>query len=166
MLPQGSWQIKDLNLKATGLKWDLVPVPHAPRTRRNGSTNRMASVAIDRTSRARGTPSGAGSGSSAPGRAGRKRQSPAPSTSPPAHRQRRAALLRPPAGPGEPPPPARRAEGDPGPPLAERGGQDRWSGGRSPTLWIDQIFEGQLGVKDGAQQLHDQLNAAIDRGFK
>jgi ABC-type glycerol-3-phosphate transport system substrate-binding protein len=31
---------------------------------------------------------------------------------------------------------------------------------------IDQIFNGQVSVKDGVQQLDDQLKSAIDRGFK
>ena len=51
MWPQGSWQIKDLNLKAKGFTWDLVPVPAAPQTRKNGGTNQMASVAMARTSK-------------------------------------------------------------------------------------------------------------------
>ncbi len=31
---------------------------------------------------------------------------------------------------------------------------------------MGQMFDGQMGIKDGVQQMHDQLNAAIDRGFK
>jgi hypothetical protein len=46
MVPYGSWQIKDLNLKAKQFKWDLVPFPLATRTGKNGSTNQMASIAM------------------------------------------------------------------------------------------------------------------------
>ena len=31
---------------------------------------------------------------------------------------------------------------------------------------IAQMFDGQLGIRDGVQQVHDQLNAAFERGFK
>src|SRR5439155_8879285 len=46
MLTQASWQIADLNTKAKAFKWDLVPVPQAPSTHKNGSTNQMASIAM------------------------------------------------------------------------------------------------------------------------
>ena len=155
MLPQGSWQIKDLNLKATGLKWDLVPVPHAPRTRRNGSTNQMASVAMSRTSRARdavwrwqrfiGSREGQDTIARAeyfPARIDSAEQLYYDPRLGLANRPLLRDVLK-----------VTRAL-----PWLNVGGKTlEWGPVANPL--IDQIFEGQLGVKDGAQQLHDQLGA-------
>ena len=44
MLPQGSWQIKDLNEKAKGFAWDLVPVPVSPLIRIVVAVGAMVSI--------------------------------------------------------------------------------------------------------------------------
>ena len=162
MWPQGSWQIKDLNLKARGFTWDLVPVPAAPQTRKNGGTNQMASVAMARTSRQKDAVwewqkfigSKAGQDTIA-----RAEYFPARTDS------AEQIYYKPELGPASRPllrDVLKVAQALPW--LDVAGNTAGWGPIVNPL--IAQMFDGQLGIRDGVQQVHDQLNAAIDRGFK
>ena len=157
MLPQGSWQIKDLNLKATGFKWNLVPVPQSPRTKRNGSTNQMASIAMSKTSKAKDTVwswqkyIGSKEGQDAIANA---EYFPARTDSAetvyydvkrgPSHRPLLRDVLK-----------VTQAL----PWHANAALNTGWGPIVNPL--IDQMFEGALGVREGLQQMHDQLNANV-----
>jgi len=162
MWPQGSWQIKDLNLKAKSIKWDLVPAPLAPQTKKNGGTNQMASLAMAKTSKQKDTVwdwqkyvgSKAGQDTIA-----RAEYFPARTDSaeqiyyktevgPPSRPLMRDVLKVVQALPW----------------LDVAGNTGGWGPIVNPL--IGQMFDGQLGTREGVQQMHDQLNAAIDRGFK
>jgi multiple sugar transport system substrate-binding protein len=157
ILPQGSWQIKDLNLKAKAFKWDLVPVPQSPRTKRNGSTNQMASVAMSKTSKSKDAVwqwqkfIGSKEGQDAIARA---EYFPARTDSAeqlyydvklgPAHRPLMRDVLK-----------VTQAL----PWLATAGRNTGWEPIVNPL--IDQMFEGTLGVRDGLQRMHEELNANL-----
>jgi ABC-type glycerol-3-phosphate transport system substrate-binding protein len=162
MWPQGSWQIKDLNLKARSFKWDLVPVPLAPRTGKNGSTNQMASIAMSRATKHKDSVwqwqkfIGAKEGQDIvaraeffPARVDSAEQIYYKPELGPAHRPLLRDVLK---------------VTQPLPFLDIAGNTTGWSPIVNPL--INQMFDGTLGVKDGVQQMHDQLNAAIERGFK
>ena len=162
MWPQGSWQIKDLNLKARNFKWDLVPVPFAPRTTKNGSTNQMASIAMAKTTKAKDTVwewqkfIGSKDGQDIiaraeyfPARTDSAEQVYYDAKLGPAHRTLMRDVLK---------------VTQPLPFLDIAGNTDGWGPIVNPI--IDKMFAGQLSVQDGVQQMHDQLNAGIDRGFK
>jgi multiple sugar transport system substrate-binding protein len=157
MLPQGSWEIKDLNLKAKGFKWDLVPHPLAPRTKRTGGTNQMASIAMSKSSRHKdavwewqkyiGSKEGQDVIARAeffPARLDSAEQIYYDAKLGPAHRPLLREVLR---------------VVQPLPWLLNAGRNTGWDPIATPL--IDQMFEGQLSVKDGVQQLHDQLNATF-----
>lgn len=157
MLPQGSWQIKDLNLKAKGFKWDLVPVPQSPRSKRNGSTNQMASIAMSKTSKTKDavwqwqTFIGSKEGQDViaraeffPARTDSAEQIYYDVKLGPAHRPLLRDVLK-----------VTQAL----PWLATAGRNTGWEPIVNPL--IDQMFEGALGVRDGLQQMHDQLNANL-----
>lgn len=162
MLPQGSWQIKDLNLLAKGFRWDLVPVPAAPRTRQNGSTNQMASMAMSRATKQKdsvwewqkfiGSKEGQDIIARAeffPARIDSAEQIYYKPELGPAHRPLLRDVLK---------------VTQPLPFLDIAGNTTGWGPIVNPL--IDQMFDGTAGIKDAIQQMHDQLNAAIDRGFK
>jgi multiple sugar transport system substrate-binding protein len=162
ILPQGSWQIKDLNLKAKGFRWDLVPVPAAPRTRQNGSTNQMASIAMSRATKQKdsvwewqrfiGSKEGQDIIARAeyfPARIDSAEQIYYKPELGPAHRPLLRDVLK---------------VTQPLPFLDIAGNTGGWAPIVNPL--IDQMFEGTVGIRDALQQMHDQLNAAIDRGFK
>ncbi|MBI3973970.1 MAG: sugar ABC transporter substrate-binding protein [Chloroflexi bacterium] len=162
MWPQGSWQIKDLNRKAKSFKWDLVPVPVAPRTRKNGSTNQMASIAMSKSSKHKdavwewqkfiGSKDGQDIIARAeffPARIDSAEQIYYKPELGPAHRPLLREVLK---------------VTQPLPFLDIAGNTSGWNPIVNPL--IDQMFEGMLGIKDGVQQMHDQLSAAIERGFK
>jgi multiple sugar transport system substrate-binding protein len=162
MLPQGSWEIKDLNLKAKDLKWDLVPVPAAPRTRKNGGTNQMASIAMAKSSKQKDTVwqwqkfIGSKEGQDIIARA---EYFPARLDS------AEQIYYKPELGPAN-----RPLLRDvlnvvqPLPWLDIAGNTAGWGPIVNPL--INQMFDGQLGIRDGVQQMHDQLNASIERGFR
>jgi multiple sugar transport system substrate-binding protein len=162
MWPQGSWQIKDLNLKAKAFKWDLVPVPLAPRTAKNGSTNQMASIAMSRATKHKDavwewqTFIGAKDGQDIiaraeyfPARIDSAEQIYYQPELGPAHRPLLRDVLK---------------VTQPLPFLDIAGNTTGWGPIVNPL--ITQMFDGTLGTKDGVQQMHDQLSAAIERGFK
>jgi multiple sugar transport system substrate-binding protein len=162
MWPQGSWMIKDLNLKARNFKWDLVPVPIAPRTSKNGSTNQMASAAMGKTSKAKDTVwewqkfIGSKEGQDIiaraeyfPARTDSAEQIYYDAKLGPAHRGLMRDILK---------------VTQPLPFLDIAGNTDGWGPIVNPI--IDKMFAGDVSVQDGVQQMHDQLNAGIDRGFK
>jgi len=162
MWPQGSWQIKDLNLLAKALTWDLVPVPQAPRTHQNGSTNQMASIAMARSSKVKdwvwewqkfiGSKDGQDIIARAeffPARLDSAEQIYYKPELGPKHRPLLRDVLK---------------VTQPLPWLDIAGNTTGWGPIVNPL--IDQMFDGKLGIKDGLQQMQDQLNAAIERGFK
>lgn len=162
MLPQGSWQIKDLNLKATGFKWDLVPIPQAPHTHKNGSTNQMASIAMSKTSKVKdatwdwqkfiGSKAGQdviARGEFFPARLDSAEQIYYDAKLGPAHRPLLRDVL---------------AVTQPLPWLDIAGNTNGWGPIVNPL--IDKMFNGEMSVKDAVQQMDEQLNAAIERGFK
>ncbi len=157
MLSQGSWEIKDLNLKAKGFKWDLVPFPVAPRTKRTGGTNQMASIAMAKSTKNKdavwewqkyvGSKEGQDTIARAeyfPARLDSAEQIYYDVKLGPAHRPLVRDVLK---------------VVQPLPWLLNAGRNTGWDPVVSPL--IDQMFEGQLGVKDGVQQMHDQLNATF-----
>jgi multiple sugar transport system substrate-binding protein len=162
MLPQGSWQIKTLNVSAKTVNWDLVPVPLAPQTKKNGSTNQMSSIAMARQAKDKNAvwqwqrfiASKDGQETIArfqffPARVETAEQIYYKPELGPAHRPLLRDVLK-----------VTQAY-----PWLDVGGN---SSGWGPIVnpLIAQILDGQLSVKDGLQQMNDQLNAAIDRGFK
>jgi multiple sugar transport system substrate-binding protein len=162
MTPQGSWQIKDLNLKATQFAWDLVPFPAAPRTHQSGSTNQMASVAMGRATKQKDTVwawqklIGAKEGQDLiaraqffPARVESAEQVYYDPKQGPAHRPLLRDVLK-----------VTQAL----PWLDIAGDNNGWGPIVNPL--IDRLFDGQLSVQDGLQQMQDQLAAGIDRGFK
>ena len=162
MWPQGSWQMKDLNLKAKSIKWDVVPSPLAPQTKKNGGTNQMASLAMAKTSKQKDTVwdwqkyvgSKAGQDTIARAEYFPARTDSAeqiyykPEMGPPSRPLMRDVLKVVQALPW----------------LDVAGNTGGWGPIVNPL--IGQMFDGQLGTREGVQQMHDQLNAAIDRGFK
>jgi multiple sugar transport system substrate-binding protein len=162
MLPQGSWQIKDLNQNARGFAWDLVPVPVSPRTGKNGSTNQMASVAMSRSSKQKDAVwewmrfVGAKEGQDLVARA---EYYPARTDSAeqlyyrpelgPAHRSQLRDVLQ---------------VTQPLPWLDIAGNTAGWGPIVDPL--IKQMLEGTLTVQDGVQQMQEQLTSGIERGFK
>lgn len=162
MWPQGSWQIKDLNLKAKNIKWDLAPVPIAPQTKKNGGTNQMASIAMAKTSKQKdnvwewqkfiGSKAGQDTIARAeffPARTDSAEQIYYKPELGPASRPLMRDVLK---------------VVQPLPWLDVAGNTTGWGPIVSPL--IAKMFDGQLGTRDGVQQMHDQLNAAIERGFK
>lgn len=162
MWPQGSWQIKDLNLKAKNITWDLVPVPAAPGTKKNSGTNQMASVAMAKTTKQKdavwewqkfiGSKTGQDTIAGAeyfPARVDSAEQIYYKAELGPASRPLLRDVLK-----------VVQAL----PWLDVAGNTSGWGPIVNPL--IAQMFDGQLGIKDGVQQMHDQLNAGIDRGFK
>jgi multiple sugar transport system substrate-binding protein len=162
MWPQGSWQIKDLNLKAKQFRWDLAPIPIAPRTRKNGGTNQMASIAMSRTSKAKDAVwlwqkfIGSKDGQDLIARA---------EFFPARIDSAEQIYYRPELGP-----PHRPLLRDvlkvvqPLPWLDIAGNTTGWGPIVNPL--INQMFDGALSIKDGVQQMHEQLNAAVERGFR
>jgi multiple sugar transport system substrate-binding protein len=162
MLPQGSWQIADLNAQAKAFKWDLVPVPQAPSTRKNGSTNQMSSLAMSKNSKQKDAVwdwaklSGSKEGQDIiaqneffPARNDSAEEIYYLASKGPAHRPLLRDVLK-----------VTQAY----PWLDIAGNSSGWGPIVNPL--IDQILNGQVSVKDGVQQLDDQLKSAIDRGFK
>ena len=162
MLPRGSWLIKDLNLKAKALKWDLVPVPLAPRTRKSGGTNQMASIAMSRSTKHKPpvwewqkfTGSKEGQDTIArmeffPARNDSAEQIYYKPELGPPHRPLLRDVL---------------AVVQPYPFLDVAGNTSGYGPIVNPL--INQMFDGQIGVREAVQQMHDQLTAGIERGFK
>jgi multiple sugar transport system substrate-binding protein len=158
MLPQGSWEIKDLNLKAKGFKWDLVPIPPSPRTKKGGSTNQMASIAMAGATRHKdavwqwqkfiGSREGQDLIARAeffPARTDSAESIYYDARLGPAHRPLLREVLK-----------VTQAL----PWLLKAGRNTGWDPIAAPL--IEQMFEGRVSVKDGVQQLHDQLNAAVE----
>ncbi|HET7769641.1 MAG TPA: extracellular solute-binding protein, partial [Chloroflexota bacterium] len=155
ILPQGSWEIKDLNLKATAIKWNLVPTPIAPRTRRNGSTNQMASIAMSKSGKNKdavwlwqkyiGSKEGQdviARGEYFPARVDSAESIYYDTKLGPTNRPLMRDILK-----------VTQAM-----PYVNVGGKTvEWNPVASPL--IDQMIEGQLSVKDALQQIHDQLTA-------
>jgi multiple sugar transport system substrate-binding protein len=162
MLPQGSWQIKDLNQNAKGFAWDLVPVPIAPRTNKNGSTNQMASVAMSRSSKQKDAVwewlrfVGAKDGQDLIARA---QYFPARTDS------AEQIYYRPEQGPAHRPLLRDVLQvTQPLPWLDLAGNTAGWGPIVDPL--IRQMLDGALTVQDGVQQMQEQLTAGIERGFK
>ena len=162
MVPQGSWQIADLNLRAKSFRWDLVPVPLAPATRKAGSTNQMSSIAMDKGSthkdavwdwaRLIGTKEGQdiiAQNEFFPARNDSAEEIYYLASKGPAHRPLLRDVLQ-----------VTQAY----PWLDVAGNSSGWGPIVNPL--VDQIFNGQIATTDGIQQMDDQLKAAIDRGFK
>jgi len=162
MIPYGSWQIKDLNLKAKGFRWDLVPSPLAQGTGKNGSTNQMASVAMAKSSKVKDTVwawqkfIGSKDGQDIiaraeffPARIDSAEQIYYDAKLGPAHRPLLRDVLK---------------MTQPLPWLDIAGNTTGW--GPIADGFVDKMFEGQLSVQDAMQQLQDQLTAGIERGFK
>ena len=162
MVPYGSWQIKDLILKAKQFTWDLVPVPLAPRTGKNGSTNQMASIAMSRKTKQKdtvwqwqkfiGSKDGQdiiARGGFFPARIDSAEQVYYDPKIGPAHRPLLRDVLK-------------VTEALPWLDIA--GDNNGWGPIVNPL--VDKMFEGQVSVQDGLQQMNDLLAAGFDRGFK
>jgi multiple sugar transport system substrate-binding protein len=162
MLPQGSWQIADLNSKAKAFKWDLVPVPQAPSTHKNGSSNQMASIAMYKASKqkdavwnwAKFTGSKEGQDIIAqneyfPARTDSAEEIYYLASKGPAHRALLRDVLK-----------VTQAY----PWLDIAGNSSGWGPIANPL--VDQMLNGQISTRDGLQQMDEQMKAAIDRGFK
>ncbi|HEV2124591.1 MAG TPA: sugar ABC transporter substrate-binding protein [Chloroflexota bacterium] len=162
MLNQGSWEIKDLNLKAKDVKWDLVPVPAAPRTKKGGGTNQMASIAMAKGTKHKDTVwqwqkfIGSKDGQDVIARA---------EFFPARLDSAEQIYYKPELGPKNRPLLREVLKVvQPLPWLNVAGNTGGW--GPIADGLVRQMFAGTLGTKDGLQQMHEQLDAAIQRGFK
>lgn len=161
IVPRGSWETKDLNRLVRDFTYDIVPIPRAPRTGKNGSTSQLASVVMNPATRQQGEVwewlrfIGSKEGQDIIARAeffpARLDSAETIYYDPrlgPAHRPLLREVLR---------------VTQPLPYL-DVGNWSQWGEVVNPL--VTQMFNGQIGVREALQKMQEDLTAAIERGLQ